>query len=59
MAGEWVDGCFVCEAVVGWEDVWTPHAQRADWVKGHVDSDTTVAADNPCLFWVKFRLRFS
>lgn len=58
MAREWVGGHLVCEAVMGWGDAWTPHDQRADWVKGHVNSDTAVTGSQCVLVSVKFGLCF-
>lgn len=37
MAGEWVDGGLVGEAVIGRGDAWTPPGQRGDWVQGCVN----------------------
>lgn len=31
------------QAVIGWGGAGTPHDQRADWLKGHVNSDTVLA----------------
>lgn len=55
---EWVGGCLICEAGIGWGDAWTPHDQRADWVKGHINSNTAVAGRQCVLSLVKFGASF-
>lgn len=55
LAAEWVDGHLVHEAVIGSGGAWTPHDQRADWVKERVSSDTAEASSQCVFFWVKFR----
>uniref|UniRef100_A0A8C0ZAY4 Ig-like domain-containing protein n=1 Tax=Cyanistes caeruleus TaxID=156563 RepID=A0A8C0ZAY4_CYACU len=43
MVREWAGGHLMGEAVIVWGDAWPPHNQRADWVKGHINSNTAVA----------------
>lgn len=58
MAGEWVDGRLVHEAVIGRGNSWTPHDERADWVKKCVNRDIAVVGSQCVLILVKFQLSF-
>lgn len=49
-----IDSHLGCEEVTGWGELWTPNDQRADWVKGHANSDTAVTESQCELMSVKF-----